>query len=146
MRYFLNGEPVEFDWNGTIDQLPDRLIVRTDQGSFSALAVRDGDAILVSYQGFQYRLETKKPRNKKSGEGATGDFYAPMPGQVVDILVQQGDTVIKGQKVLVLEAMKTQQPFVAPFDGTVSFLSATKGQQVKDGEHLASVQPSQTPA
>lgn len=141
MRFFLNGEPVTFDWNGVIDELPDRLMVRTEHGSFSALAVRDGDAILVSYQGYQYRLETKRTRNKKSGDGASGEFYAPMPGQVVDVLVSQGDAVLKGQKVLVLEAMKTQQPFIAPFDGSVSFLSATKGQQVKDGEHLATVLP-----
>jgi len=63
MKYFLNGEPVEFEWTGEVESLSDRLIVRTNNGSFSALAVRDGDAILVSYQGYQYRLETL--RNQK---------------------------------------------------------------------------------
>ena len=140
MKYFLNGEPVEFEWTGEVESLSDRLIVRTNNGSFSALAVRDGDAILISYQGYQYRLETKKPRNRKSGDASSGEFYAPMPGQVVDVLVAQGDTVVKGQKVLVIEAMKTQQPFLAPFNGTVVTLNAEKGMQVKDGELLASIQ------
>jgi 3-methylcrotonyl-CoA carboxylase alpha subunit len=140
MKYFLNGEPVEFEWTGEVEYLSDRLIVRTNNGSFSALAVRDGDAILVSYQGYQYRLETKKPRNRKSGDASSGEFYAPMPGQVVDVLVAQGDAVEKGQKVLVIEAMKTQQPFLAPFNGTVVTLNAEKGMQVKDGELLASIQ------
>ena len=140
MKYFLNGEPVEFEWTGEVESLSDRLIVRTNNGSFSALAVRDGDAILVSYQGYQYRLETKKPRNRKSGDASSGEFYAPMPGQVVDVLVAQGDTVVKGQKVLVIEAMKTQQPFLAPFNGTVVTLNAEKGMQVKDGELLAYIQ------
>jgi 3-methylcrotonyl-CoA carboxylase alpha subunit len=140
MKYFLNGEPVEFEWTGEVESLSDRLIVRTNNGSFSAIAVRDGDAILVSYQGYQYRLETKKPRNRKSGDASSGEFYAPMPGQVVDVLVAQGDTVVKGQKVLVIEAMKTQQPFQAPFNGTVVTLNAEKGMQVKDGELLASIQ------
>jgi 3-methylcrotonyl-CoA carboxylase alpha subunit len=140
MKYFLNGEPVEFEWTGEVESLSDRLIVRTNNGSFSAIAVRDGDAILVSYQGYQYRLETKKPRNRKSGDASSGEFYAPMPGQVVDVLVAQGDTVVKGQKVLVIEAMKTQQPFLAPFNGTVVTLNAEKGMQVKDGELLASIQ------
>jgi 3-methylcrotonyl-CoA carboxylase alpha subunit len=62
-----------------------------------------------------------------------------MPGQVVDVLVAQGDAVEKGQKVLVIEAMKTQQPFLAPFNGTVVTLNAEKGMQVKDGELLASI-------
>ena len=140
MKYFLNGEPVEFEWTGEVESLSDRLVVRTNNGSFSALAVRDGDAILISYQGYQYRLETKKPRNRKSGDASSGEFYAPMPGQVVDVLVAQGDTVVKGQKVLVIEAMKTQQPFLAPFNGTVVTLNAEKGMQVKDGELLASIQ------
>lgn len=140
MKYFLNGEPVEFEWTGEVESLSDRLIVRTNNGSFSALAVRDGDAILVCYQGYQYRLETKKPRNRKSGDASSGEFYAPMPGQVVDVLVAQGDAVEKGQKVLVIEAMKTQQPFLAPFNGTVVTLNAEKGMQVKDGELLASIQ------
>jgi 3-methylcrotonyl-CoA carboxylase alpha subunit len=140
MKYFLNGEPVEFEWTGEVESLSDRLIVRTNNGSFSAIAVRDGDAILVSYQGYQYRLETKKPRNRKSGDASSGEFYAPMPGQVVDVLVAQGDAVEKGQKVLVIEAMKTQQPFLAPFNGTVVTLNAEKGMQVKDGELLASIQ------
>ena len=140
MKYFLNGEPVEFEWTGEVESLSDRLVVRTNNGSFSALAVRDGDAILVSYQGHQYRLETKKPRNRKSGDASSGEFYAPMPGQVVDVLVAQGDTVVKGQKVLVIEAMKTQQPFLAPFNGTVVTLNAEKGMQVKDGELLAYIQ------
>lgn len=142
MRYFLNGEAVEFEDSFEISQLPDRLQVRTSEGSFSALAVRDGDAILVSYQGNQYRLETRQTRTKSGGAAKSGEFRAPMPGQIVDVLVSEGDTVIKGQKILVLEAMKTQQPFNAPFDGVVSKLNATKGTQVVSDELLAIVEPS----
>jgi 3-methylcrotonyl-CoA carboxylase alpha subunit len=140
MRYYLNGESVEFTESFDIQRLPDRVMVRTPLGSFSALAVRDGDAVLVSYQGHQYRLETRLSRSSKSGGSASGEYRAPMPGQIVDVLVAEGDSVTKGQKILVLEAMKTQQPFVAPFDGVVSKLTALKGAQVKDGELLAVVE------
>lgn len=64
-----------------------------------------------------------------------------MPGQIVDVLVSEGDTVVKGQKILVLEAMKTQQPFNAPLDGVVAKLNATKGTQVVSDELLAVVEP-----
>lgn len=141
MRYFLNGEPVEFDDSFEVSQLPDRLQVRTPQGSFSALAVRNGDAILISYQGHQYRLETRQVRSRSHGGAKSGEFRAPMPGQIVDVLVSEADTVVKGQKILVLEAMKTQQPFNAPFDGVVAKLNATKGTQVVSDELLAVVEP-----
>ena len=60
-----------------------------------------------------------------------------MPGLIVDVLVSVGEAVTKGQKVAVLEAMKTQQPFLAPFDGVVETLSVVKGQQVEDGQAVA---------
>lgn len=66
---------------------------------------------------------------------------APMPGQIVDVLVERGANVTKGEKILVLEAMKTQQPFTAPFDGVVEKLDVTKGQQVAEGAVLAVVKP-----
>ena len=140
MRYFLNGEPVEFEETFDVAKLPDRLQVRTSEGSFSALAVRDGDAILVSYKGNQFRLETRQARTR-SGGSKSGEYRAPMPGMIVDVLVVEGDTVVAGQKILVLEAMKTQQPFNAPFDGTVTKLNAVKGVQVSGEDLLAVVKP-----
>ena len=139
MNYFINGEQVSFDQEFDVSRLPDRLQVRTPVGVFSALAVRDGDSILISYQGHQYKLETRVSRTAKAGGVGSGEYRAPMPGQIVDVLVVEGDSVVKGQKILVLEAMKTQQPFLSPFDGVVSKLSAIKGAQVSDGEVLAVV-------
>ena len=141
MKYFLNGEPVEFTESFDVARLPDRLQVRTPEGSFSALAVRDGDAILISYRGSQYRLETRQSRTR-SGGIKSGEYRAPMPGMIVDVLVAEGDVVVAGQKILVLEAMKTQQPFNAPFDGVVTKLNAVKGVQVSGEDLLAVVEPS----
>lgn len=140
MKYFLDGNPVEFEDTFEVSNLPDRLQIRTSEGSFSALAVRDGDAILVSYKGNQYRLETRQSRTR-SGGAKSGEFRAPMPGMIVDVLVAEGDSVVQGQKILVLEAMKTQQPFNAPFDGVVTRLNAIKGIQVSGEDLLAIVEP-----
>ena len=139
MKYFLNGEPIEFEDTFEVAKLPDRLQVKTKDGSFSAIAVRDGDAVLVSYRGNQYRLETRQSRTR-SGGAKSGEYRAPMPGMIVDVLVSEGDQVVSGQKILVLEAMKTQQPFSAPFDGVVSKLNAVKGDQVTGDELLAVVE------
>ncbi len=140
MKYFLDGNLVEFEDTFEVSNLPDRLQIRTSEGSFSALAVRDGDAILVSYKGNQYRLETRQSRTR-SGGAKSGEFRAPMPGMIVDVLVAEGDSVVQGQKILVLEAMKTQQPFNAPFDGVVTRLNAIKGIQVSGEDLLAIVEP-----
>jgi biotin carboxyl carrier protein len=64
-----------------------------------------------------------------------------MPGQIVDVRVSEGDVVEEATTLLVLEAMKTQQPFVAPYNGRVSRLLVKTGDQVADGALLALVEP-----
>jgi 3-methylcrotonyl-CoA carboxylase alpha subunit len=138
MKRFVDGEEVDLDPSAArISRLPDRLIVHSEEGAYSAVAVRVGDKVQVSYKGHVYLVESAKPRARGAGAAGSGELRAPMPGQIVDVLVSEGASVTKGQKILVLEAMKTQQPFTAPFDGTVEKLSVTKGQQVGDGEVLA---------
>lgn len=144
MRRYVDGEEVELDPNvARVSKLSDRLIVHGPDGSFSAVAARSGDRVAVSYKGRVFQVETTRPRARGSAAGGSGELRAPMPGQIVDVLVQQGMAVTKGQKVLVLEAMKTQQPFLAPFDGTVESLPVQKGDQVAEGAVLALIKASE---
>ncbi|HET6971884.1 MAG TPA: biotin/lipoyl-containing protein, partial [Phenylobacterium sp.] len=71
-------------------------------------------------------------------EGATGDgqVRAPMPGKVTQLSVKAGDTVTKGQPLLVLEAMKMEHALAAPFDATVEEVTAELGAQVGEGTLL----------
>ncbi len=73
------------------------------------------------------------PAGGDSGEGAV---VAQMPGTIVDIDVNVGDKVTKGQKLLVLEAMKMENEIVAPHDGTVSEISVAAGALVNAGDVL----------
>lgn len=139
MKRFVNGDEVELDETGEVRSLGDRLMVRTPEGTFSAVAVRDRDAVLISYKGAQYRVERKISRARGGSGTSSGELRAPMPGQIVDVRVEEGAEVKKGDVLLVLEAMKTQQPFAAPFDGRVKRLLVAKGQQVVDGALLAEV-------
>jgi 3-methylcrotonyl-CoA carboxylase alpha subunit len=54
-----------------------------------------------------------------------------MPGKVIAVEVAASDTVTKGQKLLVLEAMKMEHALTAPFDGTVAELTVAVGSQVQ---------------
>ncbi|WP_095012847.1 acetyl/propionyl/methylcrotonyl-CoA carboxylase subunit alpha [Tsuneonella mangrovi] len=72
-----------------------------------------------------------------------GDIIAPMPGKVIAVDVAEGDTVTAGQRLLVLEAMKMEHALTAPFDGTVTSLSASEGAQVQVEALLAVVEPAE---
>ena len=61
---------------------------------------------------------------------------APLPGKIIDLRVKAGDTVSKGQALLVLEAMKMEHTLVAPADGTVKSLRYAVGEQVPEGAEL----------
>lgn len=140
VKRFVNGREVELaPTDAEIIRMPDRLSVRTPEGIHTAVAVRSGDKTHISYRGQIYVVE--KSLRTKGGKGAgSGEMRAPMPGQIVDVLVQAGASVVKGDKVLVLEAMKTQQSFNAPFDGVVKSLGVAKGDQVVDGQLLAEIE------
>ena len=73
------------------------------------------------------------------GEGAASDgaILSPMPGRIVSVAVEVGQTVGKGQVLLTLEAMKMEHALAAPFDGVVTELSVSAGGQVSEGVVLA---------
>lgn len=65
---------------------------------------------------------------------------APMPGTILDIKVNQGDTVKKGQVLLILEAMKMENEIMAPRDGKVTAINTSKGSSVNVGDPLVSLE------
>ena len=85
---------------------------------------------------------TPAPRRRggSSVSTITGDSVkAPMQATVVKLAVAEGDRVVKGDLVLVLEAMKMEQPIVAHKDGVVTDLNAAVGATVSSGHPLLSI-------
>jgi len=64
---------------------------------------------------------------------------APMPGTVLDIKVNEGDTVSNGQVLLILEAMKMENEIMAPADGKVISVNVAKGASVNAGDVLITI-------
>jgi len=85
----------------------------------------------------------KAPRRSgaaKAGSAASGDsLTAPMQGTIVKIAVEEGATVAEGDLVVVLEAMKMEQPITAHKAGTVVALSARVGESVTAGAALCEI-------
>jgi propionyl-CoA carboxylase alpha chain len=71
----------------------------------------------------------------------SGGLTAPMPGIVLDVRCQAGDTVTAGTLLVVLEAMKMEHHLVAPVDGVVTELAVAVGQQVDNGALLLTLEP-----
>ena len=71
--------------------------------------------------------------------GAGEKVTAPMPGTILDVKVSNGDSVSKGQVIMILEAMKMENDIVAPCHGSVTSILAKKGDSVNSGDTLATI-------
>ncbi len=69
-----------------------------------------------------------------------GDVCTAMPGNIVDVLVKEGDAVKAGQSVLITEAMKMETEVQAPIAGTVKAIHVVKGDRVNPGEVLIEIE------
>ena len=87
--------------------------------------------VLAFADGFARRYVLAEPRGSGVGAVSDGAILSPMPGRIIAVEVAEGDTVIKGQKLLTLEAMKMEHSLTAPFDGVVAELNAEAGAQVQ---------------
>ena len=81
------------------------------------------------------------PKAAPAATGSAGSIKvnAPMPGKIVAVKANVGDSVKKGQVILVLEAMKMENDVVAPEDGTVASVNVTVGSTVESGETIATL-------
>jgi 3-methylcrotonyl-CoA carboxylase alpha subunit len=107
-----------------------------------ALLVHDVlDGVLVFRRGRQTRITLFDPLRdaELSMDESDGAVRAPMHGRLVQILVVPGQHVERGQRLMVLEAMKMEHTLVAPIAGIVAELSGSAGTQVEPGTRLALV-------
>lgn len=65
------------------------------------------------------------------------EVLSPIQGQVSNVLAKVGDKVKKGDVLVIIEAMKLENPVVSPFDGEVAEIAVSKGQSVTAKERLA---------
>jgi 3-methylcrotonyl-CoA carboxylase alpha subunit len=101
--------------------------------------------VLVVLRGETHTLRKPTPPavdETGSGADAAASLTAPMPGTVVKVLVEEGQEVEEGQLLLVLEAMKMEQPVSAPHAGVVYSLPFDEGTLVPGGAVLVEVRES----
>ena len=93
--------------------------------------VIDGNDIVVDFDGFTVRFQDRTYMPPASAAaGSDGKLRAPMDGRIVAIKVAAGDKVVRGQTLVVLEAMKIQHQLKAALDACVESIAVQEGQQV----------------
>lgn len=94
-------------------------------GTLLTVNLKDKTMLLLEQMGLGGKAKTK-----------LNDLKAPMPGLIVDVLAVQGQTVKKGDVLLVLEAMKMENAIKADHDAVVDSIKVSKGDKVEKGNIL----------
>jgi biotin carboxyl carrier protein len=119
-----------------------RLVLQVDGQRLVVHVSLQGAKRWVTVHGQTFLLVPAAKRPAVSaGQERASQLVAPMPGQVRSVNVQQGETVSKGQTLLVLEAMKMEIRIQAPADGVVSKLLVRQGQTVEREQLLIQFEP-----
>ena len=79
------------------------------------------------------------PAQASAAPAGANVVKAPMPGSILKVNVSAGDTVKKGQVLLILEAMKMENEIVSPADGKVASVNVQKGSSVNAGDVMVTL-------
>ena len=102
--------------------------------------VRDGDVVHLFWRGRAYRFEVLREGRRPAQRHAGAGLEAPMPGKVTAVKACEGQTVRKGEEILVVEAMKMENAIRAPKTGTVRRIAVQVGDMVAPGAVLAEIE------
>ena len=101
-----------------------------------AEVVEEHEYLTVFDEGHTHRLRQVSYTDYSVEEEASGNLISPMPGRIVEVMVNEGQQVRKGETLLVVEAMKIEHMIAAPHDGTVQSLHYRAGEMVDGGVEL----------
>ena len=86
-----------------------------------------------------FSLQRMKFLNSKKGKVEKEFIKAPMPGKILDVLVREGISVLRGEPLLVLEAMKMQNEILSPVNGIIVKVSAKPNTNVMKDDLLVEI-------
>ncbi|ANY14470.1 acetyl/propionyl/methylcrotonyl-CoA carboxylase subunit alpha [Bordetella pseudohinzii] len=131
--------PMALQWRAHPSANPELaygLRLSLDGRDVSGNVVLHGDRAHVFRQGDTVVLQRLDRHVDDGHEGHGGGLTAPMPGKIIAVAVKAGDSVEKGQALLVMEAMKMEHTITAPAAGVVTGIFYSLGDQVAEGVAL----------
>lgn len=103
----------------------------TLNGNWHSVNIRNEQDLLLDRLGF-----------KTAGEIGEGELNAPMPGKILEVLVEEGDEVELGEPVAILEAMKMENELKAPIKGTISSIAVAQGDSLEKDALILEIEAS----
>ncbi|MBQ9253540.1 MAG: biotin/lipoyl-binding protein [Bacteroidales bacterium] len=119
----LNGTPYQVEVDKQIKQTPKKVVLANRQASPSPSAVA-----------------TTQDVTPKKPSGGANSIKSPLPGTILDVFVNVGDTVKAGQKLMLLEAMKMENQIDADRDGVIKSVGVRKGDVIMEGDVLVTIE------
>lgn len=86
-----------------------------------------------------FSLQRKKVLSSQKGKVEQEFIKAPMPGKIIDVLVREGSNVLRGEPILILEAMKMQNEILSPVNGKVVKVLAKANTNVMKDDMLVEI-------
>jgi biotin carboxyl carrier protein len=86
-----------------------------------------------------FSLQRMKVLNAQRGKTEQETVRAPMPGKIIDVLVREGSSVLRGEPVVILEAMKMQNEIQSPVNGIIKSVSAKANTNVMKDDVLVEI-------
>ena len=119
---------------------PASLVIANDNKPYRVQCSRTVRGVQVNIGALEAFVEVPTiSRSKKSGAEGSGSLKSPMPGNIFKIFAKEGDRVKKGDKILILEAMKMEHTLTANRDGLLTKLFFAEGDQVEGDVELAAI-------
>jgi len=157
-RMFINYEYDAHIYPVTVEYRMDRFYISYDNNEYTvsavelspgALKLMLGDRVIkcviserqdskyVFIDGEVFQVSRIELSGKKKAEKKEGDLNSPISGTIVSIKVKPGDSVVKGDVLMVIEAMKMEYLIRAPMTGTVEKVHFKEKDQIEIGQLTA---------
>lgn len=126
---------------------PHTLSVSRNQLRHTVYVASDDDTIYIHLAGVSYvfkKSDDGHSRHRHSGvEGshAEDEITAPMPGKLLKIFVQEGQSVVRNQRLFIVEAMKMENEVKSPREGVIKQINFQENELVSVGEPVVELEP-----
>ena len=141
MRFSCNGEPCHCQvyeaGEGVVDCRIGAQRLRFEVNAYD-------DELLVHGPNGDMTLLRKPRFPRKDVDGLNGGLTAPMPGKILAVKTANNAKVLKGDTLIILEAMKMEHQILAPRDGEIASVKVIEGDQVNNGELLIEMKDPET--
>jgi 3-methylcrotonyl-CoA carboxylase alpha subunit len=139
-RAIVEGQSFQVE---VLDRQPGQISLRLGDRPITLYWAADGGQKWISCEGCSYLLKKPEPLSSRSqAEDSAGNLIrSPMPAQVQELYITEGDQVENGQTILLLEAMKMEIHVRAPKAGRIKKLFVQQDQSVERDQSLVELDP-----